>query len=180
MARSVDDIRRDVNVAAAQRGLKVLGIFARLRWRDNKPSYLSNMPLVYENLLSACRALPSLSELAEVIEEGAAAMRAMILAAGRGERLRPLTDRIPKPLADIGGEPVIVRHIKNLKRCGFEEMVVNTSHLAAMIQKRLGDGREWGARIAYSHRAAGAGIGGPESVRRWRAVCCCPKSRLFW
>ena len=78
-------------------------------------------------------------------------MRAMILAAGRGERLRPLTDRIPKPLADIGGEPVIVRHIKNLKRCGFDEMVVNTSHLAAMIQKRLGDGREWGARIMYSH-----------------------------
>ena len=69
MARSVDDIRRDVNVAAAQRGLKVLGIFARLRWRDNKPSYLSNMPLVYENLLSACRALPPLSGLAEVIEE---------------------------------------------------------------------------------------------------------------
>ena len=74
----------------------------------------------------------------------------MILSAGRGVRLRPLTDRIPKPLLDVGGEPLIVRHLRRLQRAGFMRAVINISHLGAQIKNRLGDGEEFGVRIEYS------------------------------
>jgi len=65
-------------------------------------------------------------------------MRAMILAAGRGERMRPLTDSMPKPLLEIGGKPLIVHHIENLKRGGFREIVINVAHLGEQIINMLG------------------------------------------
>lgn len=77
-------------------------------------------------------------------------MKAMILAAGRGERMRPLTDHIPKPLLEVGGKPLIVWHIENLVRAGITDMVVNHAHLGAQIEAALGDGRRFGARIQYS------------------------------
>lgn len=77
-------------------------------------------------------------------------MQAMILAAGRGERLRPYTDRIPKPLLEVRGLPLIVWHINNLRRAGFEEIVINHAHLGAMLEVELGDGRKWGVSIRYS------------------------------
>lgn len=77
-------------------------------------------------------------------------MKAMILAAGRGERMRPLTDRIPKPLLAAGGKPLIVWLIERLVRAGVTDVVVNVSHLADEIEKALGDGRNFGTRIAYS------------------------------
>ncbi len=77
-------------------------------------------------------------------------MRAMILAAGRGERLRPLTDRMPKPLVDIGGKPLIEHHLEKLARAGFREVVINTGHLGEQIPAALGDGSRWGLSIAYS------------------------------
>ncbi|MFO1198994.1 MAG: nucleotidyltransferase family protein [Burkholderiaceae bacterium] len=77
-------------------------------------------------------------------------MRAMILAAGRGERMRPLTDRCPKPLLEVGGKPLIVWTIERLARAGVRELVINHAHLGAMIEAALGDGTRFGVAIAYS------------------------------
>jgi MurNAc alpha-1-phosphate uridylyltransferase len=77
-------------------------------------------------------------------------MRAMILAAGRGERMRPLTDATPKPLLAAGGKPLIVRHIEALVRAGIRDIVINHAHLGGMIEAALGDGGRFGAAIRYS------------------------------
>ena len=77
-------------------------------------------------------------------------MKAMILAAGRGERMRPLTDVTPKPLLEAGGKPLIAWHIEKLARAGFTELVVNHAHLGAKIEAALGDGSRFGASIRYS------------------------------
>lgn len=77
-------------------------------------------------------------------------MRALILAAGRGERMRPLTDTCPKPLLQVRGRPLIVWHILNLVRAGITEIVINHAHLGHMIEEALGDGSRFGARLAYS------------------------------
>jgi len=77
-------------------------------------------------------------------------MHAMILAAGRGERMRPLTDRCPKPLLHAGGRALIEWHLARLAGAGFRRVVVNHAHLGAMIEQALGDGSRWGLSIAYS------------------------------
>ncbi len=77
-------------------------------------------------------------------------MRAMILAAGRGERMRPLTDHTPKPLLQAGGKPLIVWHIERLVRAGITDLVINHAHLGLQIEQALGDGSRYGARIRYS------------------------------
>jgi MurNAc alpha-1-phosphate uridylyltransferase len=77
-------------------------------------------------------------------------MKAMIFAAGRGERMRPLTDTCPKPLLKVRGRPLIVWHIHNLVRAGITEIVINHAHLGNMIEDALGDGAKFGASIAYS------------------------------
>ena len=74
----------------------------------------------------------------------------MILAAGRGERMRPLTDHTPKPLLPAGGKPLIVWHIERLARAGFTELVINHAHLGQQIEDALGDGSRYGVRIRYS------------------------------
>jgi MurNAc alpha-1-phosphate uridylyltransferase len=74
----------------------------------------------------------------------------MILAAGRGERMRPLTDKTPKPLLMAGGKPLIVWHIENLVRAGIKEIVINHAHLGEQIEEALKDGKGFGARIGYS------------------------------
>lgn len=81
-------------------------------------------------------------------------MRAMILAAGRGERLRPLTDTCPKPLLPVAGKPLIVRHLERLARAGLTEIVINHAHLGKLIEQALGDGSAWGVRIRYSAEAS--------------------------
>lgn len=77
-------------------------------------------------------------------------MRAMILAAGRGERMRPLTDHTPKPLLEVGGKPLIVWHIERLVQAGVTEIVINHAHLGAQIEAALGDGARWQVQIQYS------------------------------
>lgn len=74
----------------------------------------------------------------------------MILAAGRGERMRPLTDSVPKPLLKVAGKPLIVYHIERLAAAGFREIIVNIAHLGQMIPEALGDGSEWGVKLLYS------------------------------
>jgi MurNAc alpha-1-phosphate uridylyltransferase len=80
-------------------------------------------------------------------------MKVMLLAAGRGERMRPLTDVTPKPLLEVAGKPLIVWHIENLVRAGIRDLVINHAHLGAQIEKTLGDGGQFGARIQYSPEA---------------------------
>ena len=74
----------------------------------------------------------------------------MLLAAGRGERLRPLTDRLPKALVPVRGKPLIAWHLERLARAGIREAVVNVSHLGERIVERIGEGARFGLRIAYS------------------------------
>jgi len=74
----------------------------------------------------------------------------MILAAGRGERMRPLTDKIPKPLLEVGGKPLIERHVERLAQAGIVRVVINLAWLGSMIRERLGDGARYGVRIEYS------------------------------
>ena len=74
----------------------------------------------------------------------------MILAAGRGERMRPLTDHTPKPLLQAGGKPLIVWHIERLVRAGITDLVINHAHLGVQIEYALGDGSQFGATITYS------------------------------
>jgi MurNAc alpha-1-phosphate uridylyltransferase len=77
-------------------------------------------------------------------------MKAMIFAAGRGERMRPLTDTCPKPLLKVRGRPLIEWHVLNLARAGITEIVINHAHLGHMIEEHLGDGSRFGATIRYS------------------------------
>lgn len=80
----------------------------------------------------------------------------MILAAGRGERMRPLTDAIPKPLLKVHGQPLIERHVINLARAGFEHVVINLAWLGAQIRNYLGNGTRYGVVIHYSEEQPSA------------------------
>jgi N-acetyl-alpha-D-muramate 1-phosphate uridylyltransferase len=84
----------------------------------------------------------------------------MILAAGRGERMRPLSERIPKPLLQAGGRPLVVGLIESLARAGIVELVVNVSHLGSLIEQALGDGSRQRVRIAYSREQEPLETGG--------------------
>ncbi len=78
---------------------------------------------------------------------------AMILAAGRGERMRPLTDRVPKPLLEVRGKALIEYHLERLAVAGIHQVVVNLCWLGSMIRDRLGDGSRYGVHIAYSEES---------------------------
>jgi N-acetyl-alpha-D-muramate 1-phosphate uridylyltransferase len=88
-------------------------------------------------------------------------MRAMILAAGRGKRMRPLTDSTPKPLLKVQGKPLIIWHIERLAKNGFKEIVINIAHLGYKISEALGNGSKWGVKIYYSDEQE---IGGLETA----------------
>ena len=77
-------------------------------------------------------------------------MRAMILAAGKGERMRPLTETLPKPLLEVKAKPLIIWHIEKLAKNGFKEIVINIAHLGYKIPELLGDGSTWGVKLLYS------------------------------
>ncbi|MGE0370884.1 MAG: N-acetylmuramate alpha-1-phosphate uridylyltransferase MurU [Gammaproteobacteria bacterium] len=81
-------------------------------------------------------------------------MKAMLLAAGRGERMRPLTDAVPKPLLEAGGHSLIEYHLYALARNGITDIVINHAYLGAQIESRLGDGARYGVRIVYSPEGA--------------------------
>lgn len=80
-------------------------------------------------------------------------MKAMILAAGRGERLRPLTDAVPKALVEVRGKPLVAWHLERLAAAGFREVVMNVSHFAERVMARIGDGSAFGLHIGYSREA---------------------------
>ena len=83
-------------------------------------------------------------------------MKAMLLAAGRGERLRPLTDSTPKPLLEVRGEPLIGWHLRALARAGVREVVINLAWLGGQIRARVGDGARYGLAVQYSPEPEGA------------------------
>lgn len=83
-------------------------------------------------------------------------MRALIFAAGRGERMRPLSDVTPKPLLEVAGKPLIVHHLERLAAAGVHYVVINTSHLAEQFPATLGDGSRWGVRIRYAYEGTTA------------------------
>jgi MurNAc alpha-1-phosphate uridylyltransferase len=85
---------------------------------------------------------------------------AMILAAGRGERMRPLTDHTPKPLLPIAGKPLIVHHIECLASAGLHQLVINHAWLGGQIESRLGDGSAYGVDISYSAEGEALETGG--------------------
>ena len=85
-------------------------------------------------------------------------MKAMILAAGLGSRMRPLTDVTPKPLLKVGGIPLIVWHIEKLAHQGITDIVINMAHLGYQIPEALGDGSEWGVHIEYSDEQEEGGL----------------------
>jgi len=87
-------------------------------------------------------------------------MNAMILAAGRGERMRPLTDHTPKPLLEAGGKPLIVYHIERLAAAGIRHIVINHAHLGERIEAALGDGASWSVLIRYSPEGEALETGG--------------------
>jgi len=87
-------------------------------------------------------------------------MKAMILAAGRGERMRPLTDTLPKPLLPIAGRPIIEHHILRLVQAGISDIIINHAYLGGLIEQTLGDGSRFKANIIYSPEAKGLETGG--------------------
>lgn len=87
-------------------------------------------------------------------------MKAMILAAGLGTRLRPLTNTVPKPLLPVAGTPLIVWNLLLLKRHGVRDVVINLHHLGPLIEQALGNGSKFGLRITYSHEPVILGTGG--------------------
>ena len=161
---------RDFEWMGVQRQLKVLGIFARLYHRDGKAGYLGDMPRVMAYLRGACLRYRALGPLLLLLDElegrphtagtrssarfrrraGPMTIGAMILAAGRGERMRPLSDTCPKPLLEAGGKPLIVWQIEALARAGLRRIVINAAHLAGDLVARLGDGRALGVSLAWS------------------------------
>lgn len=82
-------------------------------------------------------------------------MKAMILAAGLGTRMRPLTEHTPKPLLEVGGKPLIVWHLEALRAAGIREVVINTAWLGDKLEAALGDGQRFGLKIHWSHEPAG-------------------------
>jgi NDP-sugar pyrophosphorylase family protein len=100
----------------------------------------------------------------------AAVTRAMLLAAGLGERLRPLTERVPKPLIPVGGRPMVHYMLDRLAAAGIREVHVNTHHLGTLVREALGDGSAWGLSLCYHPETVILGTGGGLKA----AAAACP------
>ena len=149
---SESEFLRWFDLMGVQRHLKAIGIFARLWHRDGKPGYLKDIPrtLNYVRVVSGkyreLQFLQSLHRRARVCPRSKrararrSAMRAMILAAGRGERMRPLTDTRPKPLLEVGGKPLIQYHIEALARAGIARHRHQSGLAGRADPRALGDG----------------------------------------
>ena len=190
---------RDFEWMGVQRHIKVLGIFARLFHRDGKDRYLQDMPLVMSLPAQGLRALQRARTLccgcwtswtsAQAGDCGLHVlaseriMRAMILAAGRGERMRPLTDLTPKVLLEVGGKPLIEWHLEKLRSAGFERVVINHAWLGEQIEQA--PRRRQPLRAAHRLLAGGAGAGDRRrhrqcaSAHRRRAVPGGQRRRLY-
>jgi len=104
--------------------------------------------------------------------------KAFILAAGRGERMRPLTDQTPKPLLHVGGKPLVAWHLEALSQAGVREVVINTAWLESQFEPALGDGRRWGLTIRWSHE--GRDHGGALETAGGIAKALAGLGEVFW
>ncbi len=109
-------------------------------------------------------------------------MRAMILAAGRGERMRPLTDHTPKPLLKVRGKPLIEWHIEAFARAGIRDLVINTAWLAEQFEAALGDGSRFGVRLHYSHEGErhGRALETGGGIATALDLLCAQGEEAFW
>lgn len=109
-------------------------------------------------------------------------MRAIILAAGRGERMRPLTDLTPKPLLCVRGKPLIVWHIEALAAGGVRDIVINTAWLAAQFPAQLGDGQRFGVRLHYSDESLqpGGALETAGGIKKALPLLCADGDAAFW
>jgi hypothetical protein len=171
------------DLMGVQRHLKAVGIFARLYLRDGKPGYLRDIPRTLNYVLEVAGRYAELADLQRLLRArgvdqlAGGAMKAMILAAGRGERMRPLTDHTPKPLLLVAGKPLIVHHLEALRTAGITDLVINTGHLGAQLPAALGDGRDFGVHIVYSPEP-------PEALETgggiFQALPLLGQSRFWW
>jgi MurNAc alpha-1-phosphate uridylyltransferase len=109
-------------------------------------------------------------------------MRAIILAAGRGERMRPLTDLTPKPLLSVRGKPLIVWHIEALAAGGVTDIVINTAWLAEQFPAQLGDGQRFGVRLHYSDESIepGGALETAGGIKKALPLLCADGDTAFW
>lgn len=109
-------------------------------------------------------------------------MRAIILAAGRGERMRPLTDHTPKPLLDVRGQPLIRWHIQALAAAGVRDIVINCAWLADQFPAQLGDGSRYGVRLHYSdeQRDHGRALETAGGIAKALPLLCADGDEAFW
>jgi MurNAc alpha-1-phosphate uridylyltransferase len=150
------DFEKQFDLMGLQRHLKVLGIFRRLSIRDGKHQYLSDIPLVAKYALAIANKYPELKSLSSILELANQQTHAMILAAGRGQRMMPFTENTPKPLIKVKGIALIEHSINQLKKAKITNIVINTSYLGEQLSERLGDGSDFGVRITYSDESSGA------------------------
>ncbi len=147
---------KQFDLMGLQRHLKVLGIFKRLSVRDGKNQYLSNIPLVIKYVLNVVDKYPELSSLRDILTLDDSPINAMILSAGRGKRMMPLTKNLPKPLLKVAGKTLIEHAINTLKKANINNIIVNTSYLAKQLRQHLGDGSNFGVQITYSNESQDA------------------------
>ncbi len=155
-AIGADDWIRCCDWMGLQRNLKIVGIFARLQVPRRQARLPGNDPAVLPVPARRLAPLPGIPIISP--PAGASRMRAMILAAGRGERLRPLTDSVPKPLVELGGKPLIEYHLEALAQAGFREVVINQGHLGDQLPRRSAT-----AAAGASHPLVGR-----TARRRWK------------
>jgi len=153
---SFNDFEKQFDLMGLQRHLKVLGIFKRLSIRDGKHQYLADIPLVAKYALAIANKYPELKSLSSILESANQQTHAMILAAGRGQRMMPLTANTPKPLIKVKGMTLIEHSINQLKKAKITNIVINTSYLGEQLIEHLGDGSNFGVRITYSDESSGA------------------------
>lgn len=167
IGRDVEKFKEHYAILGAQRNMKIIGIFARLYLRDGKDHYLTLIPRVW-GLLERCLEHSALSELKiwldkelpnrrnQTLEPGPLQpSRAMILAAGLGKRMLPLTVDIPKPLIEIGGKTMLAHTLDGLAEAGVKNAVVNKHHFADQIDQFVNDRKDWRPKITLSDETGG-------------------------
>ena len=150
IAISFDKFLKQFDLMGLQRHIKILGIFKRLSIRDNKHKYLKTIPLVNKYILDVINKYPELAKLKDIFYLADKPEYAMILAAGMGKRMMPLTKNTPKPLIKIKDFALIEYSIDAIKKTKINNIVINIGYLGNKIKNQLGNGEKFNVNIKYS------------------------------